>query len=142
VEGEPPPERAARPDLDAIRSELEAAFERELDWRVPALAAAVAELHAPADLAGAKTSLGALATHAHSIKGGAMLVGRLGLASLAEAIESRADWLIEHPDEVSGLIPALEAAVASIGRSGPAEPLEDDRLDMLIDALKSRPKAP
>jgi chemotaxis protein histidine kinase CheA len=78
-----------RDELDDLAAELDATFLGELGERLPAMNAALAALDAGTSGPNRSATLEELTRHAHSVKGGAMLVRRQEIARLAGALEAR-----------------------------------------------------
>jgi two-component system chemotaxis sensor kinase CheA len=101
-------------EMLSFAAELEATFLAELDERLRSMEAALVEIERPTNDSALRAALEAFARDAHSLKGGAQLVGRERLAQIAHALES-------HLERV---------------RSAPAgEPLLADTLFAAVDAL-------
>jgi HPt (histidine-containing phosphotransfer) domain-containing protein len=88
-------EAAPSDGLAELRAELELTFREELRVRVPRMLEALERLQSPADKASAEPSrqalLDDLGRDAHSVKGGAQVVGQVEIASLAQALEAHLD---------------------------------------------------
>jgi chemotaxis protein histidine kinase CheA len=78
-----------RDDLDDLAAELDGTFLGELGERLAAMREALAALEAGSPGLDRRATLGDLTRHAHSVKGGALLVGRHEIARLAGALELR-----------------------------------------------------
>jgi chemotaxis protein histidine kinase CheA len=78
-----------RDDLDDLAAELDATFLGELGERLPAMSAALAALEAGSSGLERSAALEEITRHAHSVKGGAMVVRRHEIARLAGALEAR-----------------------------------------------------
>jgi chemotaxis protein histidine kinase CheA len=78
-----------QPALDPgqFRAEREQAFSAELGDRLPAMRRALETLSSTSDTGTHADALDALVRHAHSLKGGAQLVGNAPIARLADALE-------------------------------------------------------
>jgi chemotaxis protein histidine kinase CheA len=103
--------------LDDLAAELDPTFLAELGERLPRMEVALADLDSAMAESERGSTLEELTRHAHSIKGGAMLVGRDEIASLAAALEAYfpgqaaanpADWRAED----------VRAALELMGRLG------------------------
>lgn len=83
------------PELGELRAELARRFGEELDERIPRMERSLERLLAPDgdDPRSTRETLAALGLDAHSIKGGAQLVGRPEVGRLAEALEGHFDRL-------------------------------------------------
>ena len=79
--------KQAASDRAPFIAELEATFLEELDERLRSMEVALVEIERPTDPAALRAALEAFGRDAHSLKGGAQLVGREALAQIAHALE-------------------------------------------------------
>lgn len=111
----------APPERSSFLEELEATFLEELDERLRSMEAALVGIERPPDPASLRSALEAFGRDAHSLKGGAQLVGREGLARIAHALETRLERLRAvapgEPLDVQPLFEAVEA-LERLRRSG------------------------
>lgn len=107
----------------AFAAELEATFLEELGERLRSMEAALIEIERPADHSTLRVALEDFSRDAHSLKGGAQLVGRDGLARIAHALESHLERIRLAPTDAPVAVDPLFAAVDvldQLRRSGDA----------------------
>jgi two-component system chemotaxis sensor kinase CheA len=119
----------------SFAEELEATFLEELDERLRSMEAALVRIERPTDPKAMAAALESFGRDAHSLKGGAQLVGRSGLARIAHALETSLERA--HPRSRDGQIetePLFEAleAMERLRRSGEDTDLD---VDSLVDRL-------
>lgn len=115
----------------SFAAELEATFFEELDERLRSMEAALVEIERPTDRAALRAALEAFGRDAHSLKGGAQLVGRDALAQIAHALESRLERIRSaSPDEPVIADPLFAAvdALDQLRRSGDSAGVDVARL--------------
>jgi chemotaxis protein histidine kinase CheA len=133
--------------LDDLAAELDQTFRRELAQRLAQMREVLSRLEAgragPSGSDGGDAdALTELTRHAHSIKGGAMLVGRHEIARLAGALEAyfphqaaanAASW---RPTDVRAAI-ELMARLGATERAGPGsgDPSIGPEVQRLVNAL-------
>jgi CheY-like chemotaxis protein/HPt (histidine-containing phosphotransfer) domain-containing protein len=103
----------ARPSQpkNQVSAELEEVFRMELRDRLGAMKAAVGAIARGVDAGERRQLIDALIRHAHSLRGGALIVGLARLAAVAGALEKRLD-VAPHDDD------AARRAVEAIARIG------------------------
>jgi HPt (histidine-containing phosphotransfer) domain-containing protein len=124
------------PSLDDLRAELDETFRDELHERLARMTHALAQLDRAADPDARAATLDQLARDAHSVKGGAMLVGRQHIARLAAALEARFD-AGEKAGQV-GPPREIEAALEAMRRLAGETPPDDAEIDELAARLEVR----
>lgn len=127
------------PGLDDLRGELDETFREELDKRLTRMADALAELDRAPDPEARGGIVGQLARDAHSVKGGAMLVGRRQIGRVAGALEARFD--AAQSSGVLGPRHDIEAALESIRRLSGATPPDDAEINRVLARLGAMPEA-
>jgi chemotaxis protein histidine kinase CheA len=130
-----PPMGANLPEgdgLDELRAELDATFLEELAERLPQMDAAATRLEGT-DGADRQGALQQLARQAHSLKGGAQIVGRTEIARLAEALENCLD--AGHTRAGNVPAPEVDAAIAAIAGLAMNEGPSAAEVERLVAAL-------
>lgn len=109
-----PPSRGR---LDEFAAELEATFTEELRDRLRSMEASLVLVERPPDGESRREAIAALGRDAHSLKGGAQLVGRDAIARIAHALEASLEEIrTSDVDEVP--LEALFRAVDALDRLG------------------------
>lgn len=124
-------------DKAGFLAQLDATFREELGDRLGTMQTSMLELERAEDPGARRLALDALARDAHSLKGGGQLVGRVKIAALAHALESRLERLrdADHADAraaagtIFAAVDAFEALAADRG---------DIDIDELVLALEGR----
>ncbi|MDO8485722.1 MAG: response regulator [Candidatus Limnocylindrales bacterium] len=98
----------------SFAAELEATFLEELDERLRSMEAALVEIERPTDRAALRAALEAFGRDAHSLKGGAQLVGRDALAQIAHALESHLEQVRSASPDDPVIVDPLFAAVDAL----------------------------
>ena len=129
-------------ELEGLRAELDATFQEELDDRLPAMANAVETISRTSGSADRGALLEGLARHAHSVKGGAQLVGRTEIARLADALERRIDAAREGRRDLPP-IETLRNSLEAVDRLRTADRLDvaqvpSAEVDRLVESLEDK----
>lgn len=135
-------------ELDDLTAELDQTFLAELGERLPRMEAALADLRSAKAESERSSTLEELTRHAHSLKGGALLVGRVEIARLAAALESYfpvqaaatpADWRAEDVQGAMELMARLGAGDEGRRLGDPQTATEVERLVSALGEGKPRP---
>ena len=106
--------KVASSATDSFVAELEATFLEELDERLRSMEGALIEIERPTDQETLRATLELFGRDAHSLKGGAQLVGRDALAQVAHALESHLERIRAAPPDQPVIADPLFAAVDAL----------------------------
>lgn len=102
--------------MTAFAAELEETFLEELEERLWSMETALVEIERPTDRTTLRVALDNFSRDAHSLKGGAQLVGRDALAQIAHALESHLEGIRAASPDAPLVAEPLFAAVDALDR--------------------------
>lgn len=128
-------------DEHQLIGELEETFRAELEERLETMNGALLELEQGVSAPRRSELLQSLFRDAHSLKGGAQLIGRTEVAAVAHAAEARLAALRTAGDVSAAELAPLFAAAGTIARLAARSPVSPSEVDRVVASLEPKLEA-